>query len=70
MSAFWQHYLNPLHIFCRLRELGLPKKLSIFLCRYYERSIFIPFLANKANLKMAEARVNKVEPLSNGSWLK
>jgi len=39
-----QHYLNPLHVYCRLRELGMRKGSAIFLCRIYERAIFKPVL--------------------------
>lgn len=70
MNAFWQHYLNPLHIFCRLREIGLPKKLAIFLSRFYERAIFNPFLVNRGSLKIAFVSLRKTEPMSNKSWLK
>lgn len=35
-----QHFLNPLHIYCRLMDLGLPKKHSMKLCRLYEKHIF------------------------------
>ena len=70
MSTLLQHYLNPLHIFCRLREIGLPKTPAIFLCQFYERAIFNPFLANKGNLKIAAVKVHSIEPMSNGSWLK
>ena len=34
------HYLNPLHIYCRFREIGIPKKPAIFLCRSYEKNIY------------------------------
>ena len=70
MSTFWQHYLNPLHIFCRLRGIGLPKTLALFLCQFYERAIFKPFLVNKGNLKIEAVSVRTTEPMSNGSWLK
>jgi hypothetical protein len=40
MTAVIQHYLNPLHIYCRLRNLGLAKGHAAFLCRAYERIIF------------------------------
>ncbi|MCG2776681.1 MAG: hypothetical protein L6406_13485 [Desulfobacterales bacterium] len=39
IRAILQHYLNPLHIYCRLMNLGLAKDLAIFLCRFYERAI-------------------------------
>jgi hypothetical protein len=30
-----QHRLNPLHIYCRLLDKGLNKKLSMSICKYY-----------------------------------
>lgn len=44
MTAIIQHYMNPLHIYCRLMDLGLGKGTAMFLCRVYERSFFRPFL--------------------------
>lgn len=35
-----QHYINPLHIYCRFRDMGLPEKLARFLCIAYEDSIY------------------------------
>ena len=35
-----QHYLNPLHVHCRLVEIGLKKTLSKSLCKYYEILIY------------------------------
>lgn len=35
-----QHHLNPLHLYCRLVEIGLSKKLSISVCRHYEIFIY------------------------------
>jgi len=40
MGKTLQHYLNPLHVYCRLRNLGIPKGAAIFLCRFYERALF------------------------------
>jgi hypothetical protein len=40
MGADLKHYMNPLHIYCRLRDLGLGKGQAAFLCRIYERKIF------------------------------
>ena len=36
-----QHYLNPLHVYCRLLDRGLHKNVSILFCKYYEILIFI-----------------------------
>lgn len=52
-----QHRFNPLHVYCRLVERGINKRLSIFLCKYYEIIIyswiawFTIFAAQHYNLK-------------------
>lgn len=40
MGTTIKHYMNPLHIYCRLRDLGIAKGTARFLCRIYERIIF------------------------------
>jgi hypothetical protein len=30
-----QHALNPLHVYCRLVDRGLSKKLSMSICKFY-----------------------------------
>jgi hypothetical protein len=35
-----QHRLNPLHVYCRLADTGLDKKLSMSICKYYEVLIY------------------------------
>lgn len=35
-----QHYLNPLHVFCRLADLGLDMATAHSLSRWYERHIY------------------------------
>jgi len=40
ISEALRHYFNPLHVFCRLRRLGLSKKTSLRLVRFYERYLF------------------------------
>ena len=35
-----QHFLNPLHIYCRLIDLGLTQKFSTKMCKFYEKHIF------------------------------
>ncbi len=44
MNATLKHYLNPLHIYCRLREIGMAKDKAVALCSFYERYIFKCFL--------------------------
>jgi len=43
MRKTLQHSLNPLHIYCRLRNLGFPKSVAISIARFYERAIFTFF---------------------------
>jgi hypothetical protein len=40
MGRAMQHYLNPLHVYCRLRDIGIPRGVAILLCKVYERTIF------------------------------
>lgn len=35
-----RHYLNPLHLLCRLYDLGIPRRWAKAFCRAYERSIY------------------------------
>ena len=35
-----QHRCNPLHLYCRLVEKGLNKKLSMGMCKCYEMLIY------------------------------
>ena len=35
-----QHYLNPLHVYCRLRDMGIPKAIAISVCKFYEHAVF------------------------------
>jgi len=42
INAF-QHYLNPLHVYCRLRDVGVPKSAAILACKFYERAVFNHF---------------------------
>ena len=47
MVSLLKHYMNPLHIYCRLRDIGLGKNACAFLCRIYERAIFKKFFPMK-----------------------
>lgn len=51
MEAAIKHYMNPLHIYCRLRDIGIAKDTAIFLCRIYERSIFRPLLIKETIIR-------------------
>lgn len=50
-----QHHANPLHIYCRLRSLPLPKQALLRLCRCYEVSLYNCLLlpASAGLLKLA-----------------
>ena len=37
-----QHYLNPLHVYCRLCDLGLPSPVARTISAGYERIIYRP----------------------------
>lgn len=47
MGAKIKHYINPLHVYCRLRDLGLGKNMASFMCRVYERAIFNRYILVK-----------------------
>jgi hypothetical protein len=36
------HRLNPLHLYCRLRDMGLPSALARSLTKGYERVVYRP----------------------------
>jgi len=46
MVLILKHYLNPLHVYCRLRDLGVGKGTATFLCKVYEKMIFRHFVAD------------------------
>ena len=35
-----QHYLNPLHVFCRLRDLGVNPKRALLIAKHYEHVVY------------------------------
>ena len=39
------HILNPLHVYCRLRDLKIPKHHALRIGRLYERYFFVPVMA-------------------------
>jgi hypothetical protein len=49
-----EHYMNPLHIYCRLRDFGLPKNSAICFCRIYELKIFKYLLTSRDNSSVSE----------------
>ena len=40
-----QHYLNPLHVYCRLCDLGVPGPVARTLSAGYERMVYRPVSA-------------------------
>ncbi|MGE4551689.1 MAG: hypothetical protein AB7D57_01165 [Desulfovibrionaceae bacterium] len=40
LRALLQHHCNPLHVFCKLRALGLGPGPARALCRVYERCLY------------------------------
>lgn len=40
MTGKLRHYMNPLHIYCRLRGLGVSKGTAKYVCRKYEGYLF------------------------------
>ena len=45
-----KHHMNPLHVYCRLRDIGIGKGSAIFLCRIYECVFFKRFLVKKPKI--------------------
>ena len=43
-----KHYLNPLHVYCRLRDIGLSKCGASVFCRIYERVFFKRFVCRQS----------------------
>lgn len=37
-----EHYMNPLHCYCRLRDFGLNASFASKVCGFYERFIYRP----------------------------
>ena len=45
MSKVLQHYLNPLHIYCRMIDVGISKRTAGYFCMLYERILFKKLIA-------------------------
>lgn len=41
-----KHILNPLHVYCRLIDIGLSKSIAKTVCSFYERTLFRTFISN------------------------
>jgi hypothetical protein len=44
-----KHKFNPLHVYCRMREVKVPKSVSIFICKKYEVVIFNHIFMHRSN---------------------
>lgn len=44
MPQIFKHYLNPLHIYCRLMDIGIDKNKSIKIGKLYEKWIWTKIL--------------------------
>ena len=40
-----QHRLNPLHVYCRLRSLGMAHRTAVVVSSYWERALYRHILA-------------------------
>ncbi len=40
VKFFFQHHLNPLHVYCRLRGAGFKPGMAHRVCVYYEKFIY------------------------------
>ncbi|GAB6059935.1 hypothetical protein [Desulfonatronum parangueonense] len=40
VRIIFQHYFNPLHVYCRLREIGVGTCTAQKVCTIYERLIY------------------------------
>jgi hypothetical protein len=47
MGPAFKHYMNPLHVYCRLRDLGVPKGAATFVCRFYEARVFNKYILKR-----------------------
>jgi hypothetical protein len=43
-KGFIQHHLNPLHVYCKLRRLGVMTPVAQRFCTYYERFLYRPWM--------------------------
>jgi hypothetical protein len=68
MNMMMQHYLNPLHIYCRLRDMGIPKWVAVSLCSVYERTIFGYVLAEERYVLAEEPGMKDGEAWTLITW--
>ena len=55
LGNIFQHYFNPLHVYFRLRDLGVPQGAAISLSRFYEFNVLrrFWFAPEKARLEIS-----------------
>ena len=40
VRCFFQHHMNPLHVYCRLRSLGMHNSAAFRVCSLYEKYVY------------------------------
>lgn len=60
-----QHYMNPLHIYCRLRDVGIPKQWASYIVRWYEKYIFKTSIAKLKSISNLLVKCISVHALRN-----
>lgn len=40
IKSLMQHYFNPLHVYCRLRDIGMKGSITRHMCSVYERYVY------------------------------
>ena len=40
LRMLFQHVCNPLHVYCRLRDMGMDSHVAMRVCTLYERVLF------------------------------
>lgn len=43
IRLYFQHFFNPLHVYCRLREIGMQSNTAHRVCIVYERLVYRVF---------------------------
>jgi hypothetical protein len=40
LRNIFQHLFNPLHMYCRMRDMGMQHMTAVKMCAYYERFFY------------------------------
>lgn len=52
IALFFQHYFHPMHVWCRLLDVGIMgKSTATKLCSYYEVSIYDKLIQKCASIR-------------------